>query len=187
MNACFASGLTVPRIETTRLILRGHQPSDLERSAEMWSDPEVVRYVGGKRFNREEVWARLLRYVGHWAWMGYGYWVLEDKATGQFVGEAGFANYKRDMQPSVSGLPELGWVLARTFHGKGFATEAARAALCWGVQNLQARPIVCIIAPENQRSVHVAQKCGFRLSQQALYRGEPTLRFEYFDGDGQRA
>lgn len=179
MTVGVPNGVVVPTIESERLILRGHRPSDYEQSIAIWSDPEVVRYIGGKPFSKEEVWARLLRYVGHWAWMGYGYWVIEEKATGQFVGEAGFANYKRDMQPSITGLPELGWVLARNFHGRGHATETARAALAWGVQNLKARPIVCIIAPENVRSIHVAEKCGFQLRHQGVYRGEPTLLFEY--------
>jgi hypothetical protein len=111
--------MTVQKVETVRLILRGHRPSDFEHSAKLWGDPEVVRYVGGKPLSKEEVWARMLRYVGHWAWMGYGYWVIEEKTTGQFVGEAGFGNYKRDTQPSITSLPESGWVLATAFHGKG--------------------------------------------------------------------
>jgi RimJ/RimL family protein N-acetyltransferase len=178
MNECVPNELAVPKIETERLILRGHRPADLKNSADLWSDPEVVRYVGGKPLSKEEVWARMLRYVGHWAWVGYGYWVIEEKATGQFVGEAGFGNCKRDIQPSITGLPELGWVLATAFQGKGYATEVGRAAISWGKQHLKSRRIVCIINPENVRSIHVAEKCGFREWQRGVYRGNPTMLFE---------
>jgi RimJ/RimL family protein N-acetyltransferase len=59
---------------------------------------------------------RLLRYVGHWAVLGFGYWVVEEKASGEFVGETGFADYRREMKPSLDGAPEIGWVLTPRFH-----------------------------------------------------------------------
>jgi RimJ/RimL family protein N-acetyltransferase len=97
----------------------------------MWADPIVTRYIGGKPLNAEESWARLLRYAGHWALLGFGYWVVEEKETGSFAGEIGFADYKRNMEPSLDGTPEIGWVIASEFHGKGYATEAVRAAVIW--------------------------------------------------------
>jgi len=74
----------------------------------------------------------LLRYAGHWALLGYGYWVAEEKSTGAFVGELGFADYKRDLQPALPEVPEAGWVLMPWAHGKGYATEAVRAIALWG-------------------------------------------------------
>ena len=82
----------VPVIETARLFLRGPRPADLPDSVALWSDPVVTRYTSGKPLSEEEVWGRLLRYVGHWAWMGFGYWVVEEKATGRFAGEMGFSD-----------------------------------------------------------------------------------------------
>jgi RimJ/RimL family protein N-acetyltransferase len=169
----------VPVVETARLLMRGHRPEDFESSAKLWADPEVVRYVGGKPLNREEVWARMLRYVGHWAWMGYGLWVAEEKGTGQFVGEVGYANHKRDTDPSFAGEPELGWVLATRFHGKGYATEAVQRAMKWAGAELRSPRTVCIIHPENSRSIRVAEKCGFRELQHTTYRGEPTILFAH--------
>ena len=64
--------------------------------------------------------------------MGFGHWAVEEKASGDFIGDLGFADFKRDIQPSIQGLPELGWVLASRAHGKGYATEAVRAAIAWG-------------------------------------------------------
>jgi RimJ/RimL family protein N-acetyltransferase len=187
----------VPVIETERLRLRGHRLEDFPDSAALWADPVVTRFIGGKPLSEEEVWARVLRYVGHWAWMGFGYWAVEEKSTGRFAGEMGFADWKRDIDPSLQGLPELGWVLARRVHGLGYATEAVRAAIAWGdaqfgamssaakrtssrrpvAPQLRAARMVCIIDPDNVRSVRVAEKCGFQEVQRASYRGEPTIVF----------
>src|ERR1039457_5470037 len=91
----------VPIIETERLKLRAHSMEDFRDCAEMWAHPDVVRYIGGRPFSGEEVWARLLRYVGHWQWMEFGFWAMEEKATGSFVGEVGFAEFKREMEPPI--------------------------------------------------------------------------------------
>lgn len=81
--------MTPPVLETLRLRLRGHRPEDLSAAAAMWADVEITRFIGGKPFTREDVWGRILRYVGHWNWMGYGYWLVEDKESGRFIGEVG--------------------------------------------------------------------------------------------------
>ena len=99
MQAVVGLAIDVPVLETERLRLRGHRLDDFAASSAMWADEVVTRYIGGRPFTEEEVWARLLRYVGHWALVGYGYWVLEEKATGAFVGEMGFGDFKRDIQP----------------------------------------------------------------------------------------
>lgn len=161
----------VPVIETQRLILRGHRLEDLVHSAAMWADPVVTRYTTGQPLTLEECWARLLRYVGHWNLLGFGYWVAVEKATGTFIGEIGFADFKRDMQPSLNGLPESGWILASHSHGKGYATEALRAAVKWGDQHFSL-PTACIINPENIASVHVALKCGYGDVKPAIYKGK---------------
>jgi RimJ/RimL family protein N-acetyltransferase len=169
--------MEVPAIETKRLTMRGHRLNDFSDCAAMWADPIVTRHIGGKPFSREEVWARLLRYVGHWSLMGFGYWAIEEKDTGSFVGELGFADYKRDIEPSLNGVPELGWVLASRVHGKGYATEAVRAAVAWGEARFGSARTVCLIHPENLASIRVAQKCGYQESQQAAYKGQPTIIF----------
>jgi RimJ/RimL family protein N-acetyltransferase len=173
-------GLEVPVIETQRLRLRGHRPDDFADAVAMWADPLVTRYIGGKPLSEEDVWARVLRYLGHWAWLGFGYWVVEEKATGKFAGEVGFSDWKREIEPSLQGVPELGWVLATHAHGKGFATEAAQAAISWGDANIvSAQPslgrTVCIIHPEHARSILVAEKCGFREVLRTTYKDEPTI------------
>jgi RimJ/RimL family protein N-acetyltransferase len=143
----------------------------------MWADPKVVQYVSGKPFSEEESWTRFLRYVGHWAVLGFGYWVAEEKATEAFVGEIGFADYKRDLQPSLKGIPEIGWVLASHAHGKGYATEAVRAVIAWGDTHFGPLRTACIIHPENLASIRVAIKCGYRKSEVTEYKGHSVMMF----------
>jgi RimJ/RimL family protein N-acetyltransferase len=168
----------VPIIETERLKLRAHRQEDFAACAAMWSDPEVVRYIGGKPLTGEEVWARLLRYAGHWLWMDFGFWAVEEKSTGALAGETGFAEFKRDIEPSVLGVPEIGWVLAPHAQGKGFATEAVRAVVAWGDRHFGSVRTVCLIHPENLRSIRVAEKCGYKEFQHTTYKAQPTIVFE---------
>lgn len=169
---------SVPALETGRLTLRGHQLSDFDECAEMWRDAEVTRYIGGRPFTEEEVWARLLRYIGHWSALGFGYWVVREKATGLWVGEVGFADYKREITPSLDGWPEIGWVLSPSAHGQGYATEAVRAALAWGDAHFESRRTVCLIDPDNRPSIRVAEKAGYREMVRTAYKGQPTIILE---------
>ncbi|WP_111935940.1 GNAT family N-acetyltransferase [Paraburkholderia bryophila] len=166
---------TQPTLTTARLTLTPHTTSDFLDSYAMWSDSEVIRYIGGKPFTREEVWARLLRYAGHWAMLGYGYWVVREKQGGRFVGEVGLADYHREIEPSLLGTPEIGWALNPALHGRGYATEAVRAALDWADAQWPDKDTVCLIAPENLASLGVARKCGYREWLRTPYKGNPTI------------
>jgi RimJ/RimL family protein N-acetyltransferase len=167
--------MDVPVIETARLRLRGHRIDDFADSAAMWSSAEVTRYIGGRPFTAEEVWTRLLRYVGHWQCLGFGYWVIEDAATRQFLGELGFADYKRDITPSFNDTPEAGWALAPHAHGKGYATEALSAIVRWGDKHFQGALTACMINPQNTQSIRVAEKCGYKRTNETTYHGAPVL------------
>ena len=169
--------MQIPVLETERLKLRGHRLDDFAACAAMWADPVVSRQLGRKPFTEEESWTRLLRYVGHWALLGFGYWVVEEKSSGSFAGEVGFADYKRDMQSPVKELPEIGWVLAARAHGKGYATEAARAAIAWGDDHFSLSRTTCIVSPDNPRSIRVAEKCGYRNLELTQYKGKPIIAF----------
>jgi RimJ/RimL family protein N-acetyltransferase len=171
-----ASPVFVPLIETPRLILRGHRLTDFDDSLAMWSDAEVTRHIGGKPFGREEVWARLLRYIGHWAVADYGLWHIRERATDRFVGEAGLADFRRDLAHSFDGAPEAAWVMAPSAQGKGYATEAMSAVLAWADA---AHPrTVCIINPANHASLRVAGKLGYRELARVDYHGAEVILLE---------
>jgi RimJ/RimL family protein N-acetyltransferase len=168
----------VPTIETARLRLRGHRLGDFGDCAAMWADAAVARHIGGRTFSAEESWSKMLRYAGLWALLGFGYWAIEEKASGRFAGEAGFADFKREIEPSFDGAPEIGWALAPWAHGKGFATEAVGAAVAWADGQFGAARTVCLIDPENAASIRVAEKCGYREFARTTYKNQPTILFE---------
>ena len=169
---------TAPVLQTERLILRGHTVAGFDACAAMWADPRVTLYIGGRPFTEEEVWARVLRYAGMWALLGYGYWAVWERESGRFVGDVGLSNFRREVTPALGDDPEAGWVLAPWAHGRGFATEAVLTVLSWADAHLAAPRTVCLIAPENAASLHVAQKCGFRERTRGTYKGEDTVIFE---------
>ena len=170
-------------IETERLSLRLPTLADFEDSATMLRDEAVVRHIGGKPYTQEESWMRLLRNVGHWQFFGYGFWIVRERSGGKFVGHVGLGDFRREMTPSFDADPEMGWVLAQSAHGKGYATEAAQAAIAWMRLRHNPARLVCMIEPENLASLRVAAKCGFREFAHAIYKDsevvllENTLRF----------
>ena len=174
-KAMSANSIDIPVLETERLRLRPHRLADFEASFAMWCEPEVVRHISGKPSTEQAAWGRVMNYLGLWQLLGFGYWAVEEKSSGQLIGEFGFADFKRDLQPSIRGLPELGWALVTRAHGKGYATEGLRAALNWGERNLKAPRTVCLIDTGNIASFKVAAKLGFVETAQTIYGGKPIV------------
>lgn len=152
--------------ETERLILRPLTGDDFEDYAAMLADPEVsgglAETVGT---SPAEAWRSLATFIGHREIRGFSHWALVEKDTGSFVGRAG------PWQPH--GFPGLGvgWCLARPYWGKGYATEAGRAALRYCFEELGATEVVSIIKPDNARSISVAERIGHRHLRDLDYRG----------------
>ena len=168
--------IPVPVLESPRLILRGHRAGDLGDSLALWGDAEVVRHITGKPQGREEVWSRVLRYIGHWAVTGYGFWHVRERATDRFVGEVGIADFQREIAVSFDGAPEAGWAFVPSAHGKGYATEAMTTVFAWSDA---AHPrTACIISPENAGSLRVAARLGFREIARAEYKTSEVIVLE---------
>ena len=166
-----------PIIETARLRLRPFHADDLEPHAATLADPEVVRHLSGTPHSREDSWRRMLTAPGLWMVLGYGYWSVERRTDGAWVGQVGFGDFKRDMAPSIEGIPEMGWIFAPQGQRQGYATEAVAAALAWADEALGAPEIVAIISPGNVPSIRVAEKTGFGECSEARYRDETILLF----------
>ncbi len=151
--------METPELLTPRLRLRGFLESDLDPWAAVVGDEETARYVGGVQ-TRADAWFRIATYIGHWQLRGYGLWAVEEVDSGAFVGRAGL------WYPE--GWPELevGWTFSRAVWGRGYATEAGRAAVEWGRSSLGLTRIASVISRENARSIAVAERLGMTFDRQ---------------------
>ena len=168
----------IPTIETERLVLRPFRREDFDTYVDMWADPDVVRFIGGKPFDREATWSRFLRQAGIWHHMGFGFFAIEEKETGQFIGEAGFHELRRDLDPPIEDSLEAGWALMPIGQGWGYATEAMAAAIQWADGAFPGRRMTCIIDPDNLPSIRVAQRLGFTQLARTTYGGQPVIVYE---------
>lgn len=153
-----------PRLVTERLILRAHEAADFAACVELWTDPVVTASIGGQVFSPDAVWQRILRYAGLWQILGYGYWAITDRRDGRFIGEAGLADFRRDMSPPLGSVPEAGWALHSSVHKRGLALEAMQAILGWADASLDAAQTCCIISPANTASITLAGRLGYSAS-----------------------
>ncbi len=164
--------------ETPRLILRRHTAADFAAYLEMCADPAMSRFSGKDPAGSEEAWMRLLRQAGHWSLIGYGFVAVEEKESRRFVGEAGLGDFKRRLGPAFDDSPEAGWAIARWAQGRGYATEAAAAALEWTEKRFAIARTVCLIHVENAPSIRVAEKLGYSPFGERTYRGYSAILFE---------
>lgn len=140
----------IPTLTTDRLILRGAKASDFDAYAAMLGDRRS-QYMGGP-FSRTGAWDMFCNMTAQWQLSGFGGWII-DTSNG-FAGEVAI------WHPSHFPEPELGWTLTAQAEGKGYASEAAKAALAWYWSNTDAATIVSYIDPRNTRSITLAAKLG---------------------------
>lgn len=171
---CFNAAM----IDTPRLTLRPYALDDFEAIYQLRSNPEVMRFIGGKGLSREETWHRLLRGAGHWSLLGYGLFCVFETSSGRFIGETGLMRAHRDLGERFDPFPEAAWVFETAFHGKGYASEAVRAAHDWFSRQRPGTKTVCIIAPENVASLRVADKLGYNTIGTANYQDRPVTMLE---------
>lgn len=152
-------------LETERLILR---PIDAAKDFEPWAramaDENTVRYLGTKPMSRANAWRNMAMVMGHWTIRGYGFFSLESKATGEWVGRVG------PWFPEGWPEPEIGWTISPDHLRQGYAIEAARASLDYVFNTLGWEQVIHVILPGNAASIAVAEKLGFVLlrEQQGL-------------------
>ncbi|GAA3111146.1 GNAT family N-acetyltransferase [Streptomyces echinatus] len=146
----------MPELGTDRLLLRRWQESDLEPWAAMNADPEVREHLG-ELLARAQSDAVMARMQADFEDRGFGWWALEVRHTGEFVGRAGLDVVGEDMP--FTGV-DVGWRLKRSAWGHGYATEAALACLAFGFEALGLREVVASTTVNNLRSQAVMRRIG---------------------------
>jgi RimJ/RimL family protein N-acetyltransferase len=155
------------RLETERLVLREPELGDLDGYAEIYGDPEVVRFLGGKTLTPEEVPAAFDRLLGHWERHGVGLFSVIRRDDERFVGRVGYLLWDTERwEHGVSEVLdgdleyEIGWSIVRDCWSQGYATEAAIACRDYAFGELGRDRVISLIAPENVASIRVAEKIG---------------------------
>jgi len=167
-----------PVLTTERLVLRVHDVSDFEPMLALWQDERIYRDITGRASTREESWMRLLRYRGLWPLLGFGYWAVTLRDGGRYIGDAGLADFHRDLDPAIDGDPEAGWMLHPDHWRRGLMSEALAAIFQWADGTLKPSRLVCMISPGNEASFKLAAGHGFRPFCEATYKGGAVRLFE---------
>ena len=146
------SAFEIPVLETDRLILRAPCEDDFRADAAFYAS-DASRFVGGPQ-SENDTWRALACVIGHWQMRGYGFWALQDKDSGTYLGRVGL------WYPFGWPEPEIGWLLMADATGKGYATEAALAARAHAYDTLGWTTAISLIDPANTPSAAVATRLG---------------------------
>jgi RimJ/RimL family protein N-acetyltransferase len=149
--------MPIPRLETARLLLREWRDADREPFAAMNADPRVMEHFPAQLTPAESD-ALIARMTAGWVADGFGLWAVERQADGRLVGFTVLVapTFEAHFTPAV----EIGWRFAVEAWGQGYATEAARAALRFGFEDLDLAEIVSFTVPANMRSRAVMERLG---------------------------
>ena len=142
-----------PVLETERLLLRLPQISDFDGYAELLADEEAAQYIGGMQI-RAAAWRKFLQQPGAWLVQGFGMFSVIEKSSGEWTGQLG------PWFPEAWPGHEIGWAFRRKFWNKGYAYEAAQAAVDWAFEQLGWDEVTHCIHPENLASQKLAQRLG---------------------------
>lgn len=160
-------------LETDRLILRTFTPDDAKMFFELCSDPKVLEFTGEKPLKSEKEALQVLTekiLKNQYEKSGFGRWAAHLKKNGLFIGWCGLKE--------ENGEIDLGYRLRKRFWGKGFATEAAKAVLDYGFEELQLEKIHAKCMAENAASVRVMEKAGMTFNSEISFSGKPGVRYE---------
>ena len=161
-----------PRITTARLYLRAFDEADVDPMHRILCGQDVLRYFPrSDPPPRERVERMIGRLTQHWAEHGYGVWAVTSRTGGGLLGRCGL-----QYLPETDEV-EIDFLLGRDFWGQGFATEAGRASLQFGVEKLAVERVVGIVHPENRASQHVLEKLGLKFAERKSYFGMDCLRY----------
>jgi len=154
-------------IETDRLLLRPLELGDLDQFVALHAEPEVTRFI--RPLDRVAAKQRLDRSEEEWHERGHGLLAILNRDEGTFIGRCGLKYWPQFEET------ELGWALRRDAWGKGYATEAGAACLKWGFAEFELPYITAMIAPDNARSVRVAERLEFTPTREDVLLGDPVI------------
>ena len=150
-------------LETDRLILRHLVPGDLDGLFALYSAPQVRKYFPEGTLTYEETKEELEWFLnGHPEHPQLGLWATIHKETNRFIGRCGLLPWTIDRRPEV----EVAYMLTKEYWGQGLGTEAARAILQYGFEQLRLSRLICLIDRDNQASIKVAQKIGMTFEKE---------------------
>jgi ribosomal-protein-alanine N-acetyltransferase len=160
-----------PILETKRLILRRMEPHDIPFLMELWTNPDVTKYMGGPR---EADWLRreLESSLDASSPDEFDLWPVAEKQTGSLVGDCGLLEKEVEGNPEI----ELNYVLSPAAWGKGYATEIGRAIIAWAFSAKHLGRVIALIDPDNHASERVAKRLGMRLERKTIRPGGAIRR-----------
>jgi RimJ/RimL family protein N-acetyltransferase len=150
-------------LESERLIFCQHTMAHLDAYCAMEADPDFRRYVGGRPRTREEATRKFMDTVKPTS-NSLAMWATILKSTRQYIGRCGIYPHFKPGGGVFEGEAALGLYIAPAYWGNGFATEAGRAFVGFGFEELKLKRIVTAIDARNDISVHVIKKLGFELA-----------------------
>ncbi len=163
-------------IETPRLLIRALLTEDADGMFIMDSDPEVHRYVGKTPLTKLEQTKAVIEMVRQqYIDNGIGRWAMIEKTTNEFVGWTGFKLMKEKINGHQNFI-DFGYRLSRKFWGKGYATEAGKSVMAYGLKHLNLKEIYGMTDLDNLASRRVLEKCGFQFIHVFPYDGDSTWR-----------
>jgi RimJ/RimL family protein N-acetyltransferase len=164
--------MRIPTITTSRLVLRAFTAGDVEPLHHILGGRDVLRYFPNTDPpSRDKVQRLISGHLRHWEERGYGWWAVEPRSKNELIGWSGLT-----FLPETEEV-EVAYLLGQAFWGKGLATEAARACVQYGFENVGLESIVGIVHPENIASQRVIEKLGMSFVDQSTYFGMECYRY----------
>jgi len=161
-------------LETDRLIFRRLTLGDLDELYSLYGNPNVKKYVYEDAMTYEETRDELEWIINVYASQpGFGLWGTILKETNEFVGRCGLLRWTIEERPEV----ELTYMLAEKYWGRGLGTEAARALMKYGFEELKLPRLICCIDKENLASIRVAENLGLTFEKEVDTGEGPELLF----------
>jgi RimJ/RimL family protein N-acetyltransferase len=166
----------IPRLTTERLLLRETRKSDFEAYATGMADPAMTKFLAIAA-DRRTAWRAFTSLPGMWVIMGAGWWIVERNEDEQLVGTVGAFYRESAIGREDEADLELGWMIFAPFQRRGYATEAARAALAYGFARHPAPRAVAYLDAANTASARVAESIGMTYAGDADFYEERARRY----------